>query len=66
MSSIKISNSGYVTTHKQLDLLRILEVQCVPTGKTRTRPNGEVEAQFLQISGHGTERYLWLQREDIW
>ena len=61
---MKISNTGYVTT--KIGLLRDIEVKCVFTGETRTRTDGKVEAQFLQISGAGIERKLWILREDIW
>ena len=62
--SIKISETGYVKTKISHGLLGLVEVLIIPTGKTRDT-NGTTEAEFFQISGAGTERFLWLSRNQI-
>lgn len=45
---MRVSSTGYVTIQKQ-SLLGMVSTLGVPTGKTRSRTDGEVEAEFLCI-----------------
>lgn len=63
---MKLSETGYVTTKIPRGLLDYTYEKCVPTGKTRVARDGEIEAQFILISGDSAERYLWLRRTQVW
>lgn len=65
---IKLSDTGYVhTTIKEPgQLLGLVTAKCVPTGKTRTAGDGDIEAEFFLISTNHPARLLWLRREEIW
>jgi hypothetical protein len=47
-------------------LFQLVEAKCIPTGKTRTREDGEIEALFFLISTNHPERYVWATRNEIY
>lgn len=62
---MKISNSGYVTIEIQQSLLDILRVHGVPSGKTRQRTDGEIEAEFMVISPKSNYSTIWATKDQI-
>ena len=59
-------NTGYVKTKIQREgLFRDFEIVIVPTGETRIRDDGEVEAEFIPLTPKSVDGRLWLQRKDI-
>lgn len=59
---MKISNSGYVTIEIQQSLLEMVRIKCVPTGETRLKGNGEVEAKFFCIEPRTNKSEIWAVR----
>ena len=52
---------GYV----KLNLLRLDGIIGIPSGKTRTTPNGEIEAEFLCLSPGTNTTTVWATKKDI-
>lgn len=55
---------GYVTIQKQ-SLLDTFTVIGVPSGKTRQREDGEVEAEFICIRRSDNCETIWATRSEI-
>lgn len=62
---MKISNTGYVTIEIQQSLLEMVRVKCVPTGETRTKPNGEIEAKFFCIEPGTNQGEIWATKSQL-
>lgn len=62
---MKISNSGYVTIEIQQSLLDTSTILGVPSGKTRQRTDGEIEAEFLCIRRADNCETIWATKEQI-
>lgn len=61
---MRVSSTGYVTIQKQ-SLLGMVSTLGVPTGKTRSRTDGEVEAEFLCINPGSDCSTIWAVKSDI-
>jgi hypothetical protein len=62
---MKISNHGYVTIKIQQSLLDTSTVIGTPTGKTRVRADGKVEAEFLCLRRSDSCETVWATKEQL-
>jgi hypothetical protein len=57
---------GYVHLKQPESLLQLATQIGVASGKTRIRPNGKVEAEFVCISKGYYSQKVWLTRDQIY
>lgn len=65
MRNLKETNIGYVYVKNPNSLLGEPYQMCVPTGKTRFRQDGQVEAKFIPISKGYYQKEVWLIKENV-
>lgn len=56
---------GYVTIEIQQSLLELARIKCVPTGKIRTRTDGEIEAEGICIEPGSNCETVWFIRSEV-
>lgn len=56
---------GYVTVKIQQSLLEVVRVKCAPTGQTRIRADGKIEARFFCIEPGTNIGEIWAAKEDL-
>lgn len=61
---MKLSNTGYVTIQKQ-SLLGMVSTIGVPSSKTRSRADGEIEAEFFCIRRADNCETIWAIRSEL-